>query len=116
MYSNRGELQEVAKKEFIKCLKLLEGVLGDEPFFGGKTFGFLDITFIGYSAWFKTYETYGNFSIENECPKLISWVDRCMKKESVAKSLHPPDEVLKYAQMVMKVYGLNRGFGKGIDA
>ncbi|XP_071703371.1 probable glutathione S-transferase [Rutidosis leptorrhynchoides] len=108
------EEQELDKKELIHSLKLLEQVLGDDPFFGGKTFGFLDIAFIGYSSWFSTYETYGKFSMESECPKLVSWVDRCMKRESVANSVHRSIDVLKYIRMIMRVYGPNKGIAKVI--
>ncbi|KAK2968714.1 hypothetical protein RJ640_005901 [Escallonia rubra] len=38
--SNRGAEQEAAKVEFMDSLKLLEGDLGDEPYFGGET-GFI---------------------------------------------------------------------------
>jgi len=87
IYKTKGEEQETSKKEFIELLKLLEGKLGDEPYFGGELFGFLDIALIGFYSWFYAYETVGNFSIENECPKLITWGKRCMEKESVSKSL-----------------------------
>lgn len=116
VWRQKGDMkeQEAAKKELIYSLQLLEQVLGDEPFFGGKTFGFLDIVFIGYSSWFSTYETYGKFNMESECPKLVSWVDRCMKRESVANSVHRSIDILKYIRMIMRVYGPNRGIAKVI--
>ncbi|KAK9937604.1 hypothetical protein M0R45_014382 [Rubus argutus] len=91
--TTKGEEQEAGKKEFIEILKVLEGVLGDEPYFMGERFGFLDIALIPLYSWFHAYETLGNFSIEAECPKLISWAKRCMQKESVSKSLADPKKV-----------------------
>jgi len=87
---SKGEEHEQAKKDFIENLKTLEGQLGDKPYFGGEKFGFLDVALIPYYCWFYTYETFGNFKIEPEAPKLIAWAKRCMEKESVNKNL--PDE------------------------
>ncbi|KAK4723520.1 hypothetical protein R3W88_026299 [Solanum pinnatisectum] len=76
------------KKDLIDPLKLLEeAALGDKPYFGGESFGFVDIALIGFYSWFYTYETICNFSIEAECPKIAAWGKRCMKRESVSKSL-----------------------------
>ncbi|KAF5949885.1 hypothetical protein HYC85_011878 [Camellia sinensis] len=88
LYSNVEEEKEEGKKGFIECLKVLEGELGDKPYFGGEAFGFVDIALVTFYSWFYTYETLGNFSLELECPKLISWAKRCIEKnESVSKSL-----------------------------
>ncbi|XP_038896262.1 probable glutathione S-transferase parC [Benincasa hispida] len=87
IYAKKGEEQEEGKKEVIGILKQLEEVLGEKAYFGGECFGVLDIALIGFSSWFSGYETIGNFSIEAECPKIMSWVKRCLQKESVAKSL-----------------------------
>lgn len=46
IWSTKGEDQEVAKKEFIESLKLLEGELGDKPYFNGDNFGFVDLALI----------------------------------------------------------------------
>ncbi|KAK3039883.1 hypothetical protein RJ639_028276 [Escallonia herrerae] len=85
---NKGEVQEQGKKDMIECLKLLEGELGDQLYFGGKTLGFLDIALVPYCVWFHSYETCGDFSIESECPKLMAWGQGCMGIENVAKSLY----------------------------
>ncbi|KAL7249786.1 hypothetical protein ACSBR1_011878 [Camellia fascicularis] len=88
LYSNVEEEKEEGKKGFIECLKVLEGELGDKPYFGGEAFGFVDIALVTFYSWFYTYETLGNFNLELECPKLISWAKRCIEKnESVSKSL-----------------------------
>lgn len=81
------EIGEEAQKGFIEVLKVLEGELGDKPYFGGETFGFVDIALIPFYSWFYAYETFGKFNIEEKCPKLIAWVKRCMERESVSKSL-----------------------------
>ncbi|XP_034679418.1 probable glutathione S-transferase parC [Vitis riparia] len=52
IWATKGTEQEVAKKEFIQDLKLLEGVLGDKPYFGGETLGFLDIALVTFYSWF----------------------------------------------------------------
>ncbi|OWM88538.1 probable glutathione S-transferase isoform X2 [Punica granatum] len=93
VWSTTGEDQGEAKKEYIERLKVLEGVLGDKPFFGGDSFGFTDIALIPYYSWFYSYEICANFSIEAECPKLISWAKRCMEKESVSESLPDPEKI-----------------------
>ncbi|KAA8524948.1 hypothetical protein F0562_011414 [Nyssa sinensis] len=102
----KGEEQEAAKKDFIECLKVLEGALGDKTYFGGDKLGFVDIALIPFYSWFYAYETCGNFSIEAECPKLISWAKRCMEKESVSKSLAHPHKVNDYILQLKKKYGV----------
>ncbi|CAL5393696.1 unnamed protein product [Camellia sinensis] len=88
LHSSVEEGKEEGKKGFIECLKVLQGELGDKPYFGGEAFGFVDIALVTFYSWFYTYETLGNFSLEQECPKLISWAKRCIEKnESVSKSL-----------------------------
>ncbi|CAK9160270.1 unnamed protein product [Ilex paraguariensis] len=106
VWSSKGEELEAVKKEIIQHLKLLEGELGDKPYFGGETFGFVDIGLIGFYSWFYTYETLGNFSIEAECPKLIAWAKRCMEKESVSKSLADPHKVYEFIKGIKKMLGL----------
>ncbi|XP_024018589.1 probable glutathione S-transferase, partial [Morus notabilis] len=87
VWTTKGEEKEAAMKEFLDALKLLETELGDKPYFGGDSFGFLDIALVGFYPWFYAQETFGNFSVEAECPKLIEWAKRCKEKESVSKSL-----------------------------
>ncbi|KAF5948717.1 hypothetical protein HYC85_014674 [Camellia sinensis] len=36
LFTSEGEAQEAAKNDLIECFKLLEGELGDKPYFGGK--------------------------------------------------------------------------------
>ncbi|XP_077242218.1 putative glutathione S-transferase [Tasmannia lanceolata] len=83
----KGDEQEEGKKGFLDCLKLLEEELGEKPYFGGESFGLVDVAFLPFTCWFYSYETCGNFGVEKECPKIIAWVERCKEKESVSKSL-----------------------------
>ncbi|GAV90115.1 GST_C domain-containing protein/GST_N_3 domain-containing protein, partial [Cephalotus follicularis] len=95
VWTTKGDEMEAGMKEIIEVHKVLEEELGDKPYFGGETFGYVDLALIPFYSLFYTYETMANLSIEAECPKLIAWAKRCMQKESVAKSL--PDQ--------KKIYG-----------
>ncbi|PON97439.1 S-crystallin [Trema orientale] len=106
IWATKGEEQEVGKKEFFDALKLLEAELGDKPYFGGESFGLVDIAFVVFYSWFYTYETLGNFSIEAECPKLIAWAKRCLEKESVAKSLVDGKKVFEFVVQLKKRLGI----------
>ncbi|RVW63463.1 putative glutathione S-transferase [Vitis vinifera] len=106
IWSTKGEEQETAKKEFIECLKLLEGELGEKPYFGGEKIGFVDVALVTFSCWFYAYETFGNFSIEAECPKLIAWTKRCMERESVSSSLADPHKVHGFVVVLRKKFGI----------
>ncbi|EYU38214.1 hypothetical protein ABFS82_13G060500 [Erythranthe guttata] len=106
IWTKKGEEQEAAKKEVIDALVLLEGELGDKPYFGGDSFGFLDVALITYYCWFDTWETCGDFKIEQHCPKLIVWAKKCMERESVSKSLADPKEVYEFVLMLKKKYGI----------
>ncbi|KAL3508881.1 hypothetical protein ACH5RR_028282, partial [Cinchona calisaya] len=91
VWTTKGEIQETAKDELINCFKLLEAELGDKSYFGGKTFGITDIAFIPYYCWFHTLEKFGNFSMDDECPKLVTWDDvvrfcRVAEEVEIAKS------------------------------
>ena len=59
-----------------------------------------------YSCWFDAYESYGNFSIEAECPKLIAWTKRCLEKESVSSSLADPHKVHDFVAWLRKKFGI----------
>ncbi|ONI12122.1 hypothetical protein PRUPE_4G146100 [Prunus persica] len=105
IWATKGKEQEAAKKKLIEILKLLEGQLGDNTYFGGEIFGFLDVALVTFYSWFFSYETCGNFSIEAECPKLIEWAKRCMQKESVAKSVAEPKKVYEFTLLLKKMFG-----------
>ncbi|KAB1199180.1 putative glutathione S-transferase [Morella rubra] len=97
VWSTKGEEQEVAKKAFLETFKVLEGELGDKPFFVGDTFGFADIALVTFYSWFYSIETAGQFSIEAECPKIVAWAKRCMQRESVAMTLPDQKKVYEFA-------------------
>ena len=80
-------------------MKLLEGELGDKPFYDSKSLGYVDVVLVLFNCCYM-YETDGNFSIENECPKLIAWVKRCMEKESVSKVLLEPQKVYDFVSIL----------------
>ncbi|KAH6755316.1 glutathione S-transferase TAU 19 [Perilla frutescens var. hirtella] len=107
IWFTKGEEREAAKKDLIEILKQLESQLGDKPFFGGDAFGFVDVALITFSCWFHTYETSGEFSIEEHCPKLISWVKRCMQRQSVSKSLADPNKVYEFVLALKKRLGVD---------
>ncbi|KAK7272667.1 hypothetical protein RJT34_29409 [Clitoria ternatea] len=99
---SEGEEHETRRKEFISIFKQLEEALGDNPFYGGDTFGFVDLGLIPFYCWFYTFETYGHFKMEEECPKLIAWAKRCMQRESVSKSLPDEKKVFDFAEAIHK--------------
>ncbi|XP_077243765.1 putative glutathione S-transferase [Tasmannia lanceolata] len=106
IWKNKGEAQDQAKKEFIDCLKLLEGELAEKSYFGGDTLGYVDVALIPFACWFYSYETEGKFSIEEDCPKIMAWVKRCMEKESVSKTLAEPQKVYEFVGVLKKMYGI----------
>ncbi|XP_047325325.1 probable glutathione S-transferase [Impatiens glandulifera] len=93
-----GEMQEAAKKELVKCYKVLEEELGDKAYFGGESLDAIDITLIPFYAWFYSLEKMG-LKMREECPKIVEWAERCMKRETVSMSLLSPErtyEVVLY--------------------
>ena len=99
IWFTKGEECEEAKKEFIESSKILEGELSDKPYFGGKTFGFVDIALITFYSRFYSFEMFGKFSIEAEFPKIIAWARRCIQKDTshtTAKSLPNQKKVYEF--------------------
>ncbi|KAH6755319.1 glutathione S-transferase TAU 19 [Perilla frutescens var. hirtella] len=89
-----GEVQEAAKKEVIKCFKVLETELGDKPYFGGEAFGLVDVSLIPFYSWFYAMEKCSDANLSHDCAKLVSWAKRCMERESVSNTL--PDQYKIY--------------------
>ncbi|XP_042482066.1 probable glutathione S-transferase [Macadamia integrifolia] len=58
--SGRRAVMTTDGKELIESLKLLEGELGEKPYFGGEKFGYLDLSFIPFYTLFNSFDTYGN--------------------------------------------------------
>ncbi|KAL0008939.1 hypothetical protein SO802_010441 [Lithocarpus litseifolius] len=83
IWTTKGEEKEAGKKEFFEIFKTLEGELGDKPYFGGETFGFVDLSLIPFYSWFHAIEIFGEFNMEAECPKIVAWA-----KRAIRKSLH----------------------------
>ena len=90
----------------IEILQLLEAQLGDKKYFGGDTFGYVDVAFIPFNNWFYSYETLGNFSIEAVAPKLVEWAKRCMERESVEKTIYDPKKVYEFVGYLQKKFGV----------
>jgi glutathione S-transferase len=107
IWTTKGEELEAAKKGFFECLKLLEGELGEKPYFGGETLGYVDIAFAPFCCGIYTFETIGNFSIEAQCPKIIAWANRCLQRESVAKSLADPGKAHELVLEMRKSLGFD---------
>ncbi|KAI5332789.1 hypothetical protein L3X38_022918 [Prunus dulcis] len=106
VWTTKGEEQDAAKKEFLECISVLEGELGDKPYFGGKTFGFVDVALIPFYTWLSVYEKFGNFSVEAERPKFIAWAKRCLEKESVSKSIPDQQKVYDFVLEMRKKLGI----------
>ncbi|KAL8209689.1 hypothetical protein R6Q57_006421 [Mikania cordata] len=104
IYRGNEEEQVLGKNEVLRILKLVEGELGDKPFFGGHNLGLVDITLVPFYSRFYTWETFGKFSIEEECPRLVAWAKRCMQKESVAKSLPDPLKIYNFILELNKYF------------
>ncbi|XP_075645899.1 glutathione S-transferase U19-like [Castanea sativa] len=100
----KKEEQEAGKKEFLETLKTMEGELGGKPYFGGETFGYVDLSLIPFYSWFHAYKVLDNLNIEAECPKIIAWAKRCMQKDAVAKTFHDPKKVLEFVAQTRKKY------------
>ncbi|KAL0008936.1 hypothetical protein SO802_010438 [Lithocarpus litseifolius] len=105
VWTTKGEELEAGKKEFFETFKILEGELSDKPYFGGETFGFVDLSLVPFYSWFHAFEVFGNINIEAECPKIIAWAKRCLQKETVAKSLADPKKVYEALGQLRKIRG-----------
>ncbi|KAH1063732.1 hypothetical protein J1N35_028719 [Gossypium stocksii] len=68
VWTTKGEEQEAAKKEFIECLKLLEGELGNKDYFGGENLGYVDVVLVPFYSWFYAYEKCGNLALKESAP------------------------------------------------
>ncbi|KAG9442484.1 hypothetical protein H6P81_018338 [Aristolochia fimbriata] len=106
IWKNKGEAQAAAVKEFMDIVKTLEGALGEKDYFGGDSFGFLDIAIVPLTSWFNAYEQCGGFKVEDECPKLSAWMKRCMDRDSVAKFCPDPAKVYEFVCMMKKMFGI----------
>ncbi|KAJ4800084.1 Tau glutathione S-transferase [Rhynchospora pubera] len=106
LWKQKGEEQEVAKREMTENLEILEAQLGDNMYFGGDTFGFVDVAFVPLTSWFYSYMTCANFSVEAVAPRIVQWAQRCMERESVAKTLSDPKKVYDFVCNLKKILGI----------
>ena len=111
VWATKGEEKEAGKKEFFEIFKILEGELGDKPYFGGETFGFVDLSLIPFYPWFYAIETFGEFNMEAEYPKIVAWAKRCLQVESVAKTLPDQKKVYEFVGQMRKRFGLEQSNG-----
>lgn len=44
--------------------------------------------------------------MKEACPRLAAWAARCGERESVAKTLTPPEEVHGFIGVLKKAYGI----------
>ena len=109
--TTKGEELEVSKQEFFETFKILEGELGDKPYFGGEAFGFVDLSLITFYSWFHVFEVFGNINIDAECPKIIAWAKRCLQKETVANSLPDQKKVYEAVVQLRKICALEQRNG-----
>jgi len=82
----------------VTVLRALEAELGRKEFFGGEAFGYVDAAAAPFAAWFLTYERHGGLSVAEECPGLAAWAARCLRRESVAANVYPPEKVYELVQ------------------
>nr|ANO40011.1 glutathione S-transferase U56 [Populus yatungensis] len=106
VWSSSSDNKKVAAKDLIEFFKVIEGELGDKPYFGGESFGFVDVALVPFYGYFYTYETFGNFRFARECPKLVEWGKRCLQKESVSKSLPDPYKAYEFVMEHRKKLGI----------
>ncbi|XP_045828945.1 glutathione S-transferase U25-like [Trifolium pratense] len=106
IWANNGEEREVGTRDFLEVLKHLEEALGEKDYFGGDTFGYVDIIAIPHSAWFLAYEKLGGFKVEDHSPKISAWIKRSLERESVKKVLPDPEKVYQFVLHFRKMSGL----------
>ncbi|KAL2939545.1 putative glutathione S-transferase parA [Bienertia sinuspersici] len=92
----KEEEQEIFGKEFVENLNILEGVIKNKNFFGGDTFGYIDVALVPATCWFYTLEKLGNFKIEPNFPNIVAWAKRCNERQSVSGTLPDPEKIYSY--------------------
>ncbi|KAJ1402997.1 Thioredoxin-like superfamily [Sesbania bispinosa] len=106
IWTGKVDEHEKEKKELIENLKQLEEFLGDKPYFGDNTFGFLDVAFIPFYKCFYAYEAFGKSKLD--CPKLTAWGKRCLQRESVSKFLSDEKEIYEFVLSYRKKIGVDK--------
>ncbi|XP_019096636.1 PREDICTED: glutathione S-transferase U28-like, partial [Camelina sativa] len=103
-----GEEQDKGVKEFLERLKVLENELGDKSYFGGETFGYVDIALVTFYSWFYRLEECGDFSVEAACPKIVAWGKRCVERKSVADSLSESEKIYQQVLKLRQIFGVEQ--------
>ncbi|KAB5534584.1 hypothetical protein DKX38_017670 [Salix brachista] len=106
LWSSEGEVKESSKKDLVECFKVLEEELGEKPYFGDESFGYIDLALIPFYSFFYTFEILGELSMVAEFPKLVGWGERCLQKESVSKSLSGQKEVYEVILQIKQKLGI----------
>ncbi|KAJ1259689.1 hypothetical protein BS78_10G174800, partial [Paspalum vaginatum] len=106
LWKLKGDARAQARDEIVRVLGNLDAELGDKEFFGGDVFGLVDVALVPFVPWLPSYERYGEFSVEETAPRLPAWARRCAERESVAKTLYPPEQVDEFITLLKKVYGI----------
>lgn len=106
VWDSKREEIEKSREEFLGYLKVLEGELGEKPYFMGESFGYVDICLMSYYHHFYAAEIIGNFNVEKDCPKLFDWAKRCLERESVSMNPVDANEVYENVMAARKLAGL----------
>jgi hypothetical protein len=80
----------------------------NKELFDGGEFGFVDVAVVTLMPWLPSYERYGGFTGEEAAPGIAAWARRCGERESVAKSLHPPEKVDEFIHF-LRIHLMRRG-------
>ncbi|KAG0466146.1 hypothetical protein HPP92_017726 [Vanilla planifolia] len=107
LWKLKGEELEEGKKEFVEIVKTLEEELGNKKYFGGESFGLVDIALVPFTSWFYVYEVFGWIKVERVAPKLVAWANRCKERGSVAKTLPDPEKVFEHVVSLRKRFGVD---------
>ncbi|XP_010462274.1 PREDICTED: glutathione S-transferase U28 [Camelina sativa] len=106
--NKKGEEQDKGIEEFFESLKVLENELGDKTYFGGETFGYVDIALVPFYSWFHALEECGDFSVEAACPKIVAWGKRCVERKSVADSLPESEKVYQQVLKLRQIFNVEQ--------
>lgn len=87
-------------------LRVVEGEPGEKHYFGGESFGLMDLALIPVFSFFQRYDSLGKFKVEEEWPKLVAWANKCMEKTSVSTSMCDQKKVYEAVMEIRKMLGV----------